>query len=179
LATRSGGDYFRVVAAQDNTKIEVDGPVHWSHTVNAGQRINYTLEGNNRITANGPILVAQYSMGTTFDGVVSDPFMMLLPTTEQFLASYTFTTPSSGFSSHYVNIVALATDAAAGLVVLDGAPVPAGSFTPIPSSAYSGAQVPISVGTHTLEAPNPLGMYVYGFAVDDSYGYSGGFSASP
>ena len=179
LATRSGGDYFRILASQDNTTVVIDGPVPSTWTLNAGQRLNRILDGNNSITADAPILVAQYSTGSDYDGAVADPFMMLLPPAQQFLRSYTFTTPSSGFPSNFVNVIALATDAAGGWVLLDGIPVGSGLFTPMPGALYSGAQVPVSLGAHTLEAPSPLGLYVYGYADYDSYGYSGGFSAAP
>ena len=179
LATRVGGDSFRTLVAQDNTTIVLDGPTPGSITLDAGEFVDVVIEGYNRITADGPILVAQLSNGTTFDNVVSDPFMMLLPTAQQFLSAYTFTTPSSGFNANFANVVALATDAAAGAVLLDGTPVPSSSFTALPGSSYAGAQVPIGLGTHGIEAPNPLGMYIYGYASFDSYGYSGGFSLAP
>ena len=51
-----------------------------------------------RSTPDKPVLVAQYSNGTAFDGVTSDPFMMLVPPFEQFLASYVVTTPATGFA---------------------------------------------------------------------------------
>ena len=63
-----------------------------------------------------------------------------------------------------------------GSVLLDGAPLAAGSFTALAGTQYSTAHVPITVGSHTLIAPNPLGLYVYGYAAFDSYGYPGGFS---
>ncbi len=179
LATRSGGDTFRALAAQDNTTVVFDGPSPSSIVLNAGEYADVILDGNNRITADGPILVAQYSNGTGYDGAQGDPFMMLLPPANRFLDSYTFSTPLSLFANNYVNIVALTTDAFSGAVVLDGAPILAGYFTAMPGSPYAGAQVPISVGAHTLHAPNPLGLYVYGFANYNAYGYSGGFSAIP
>jgi hypothetical protein len=49
----------------------------------------------------------------------------------------------------------------------------------LPGAPYYGAQVAISVGSHTVQAPNPVGLYVYGFAPYMSYGYSGGFSSVP
>ncbi|HZC03371.1 MAG TPA: hypothetical protein VE844_19065 [Gammaproteobacteria bacterium] len=43
---------------------------------------------------------------------------MLIPPFEQSLASYTVTTPASGFSTNFINIVAPA--AAVGAITLDG-----------------------------------------------------------
>jgi len=75
-------------------------------------------------------------------------------------------------------VVALTADVAAGDVLLDGAAVPAASFTVLPGTAYSAAQLFIDVGSHTLSSANPVGLYVYGFADFDSYGYPGGFSVA-
>jgi hypothetical protein len=103
--------------------------------------------------------------------------MMLIPSAARFIKSYTFATPSTGFPTNFANVVALTSDVAAGNVRLDGSPLSASDFTPLPGASYSAAQVPISVGTHTLSAPNPVGLYVYGYESFDSYGYPGGFSA--
>ena len=177
LATRTMGDTFRVLADQDGTEVQLEGASPASVTLNAGEFAQWNLMGSYRISANAPILVSQYSNGTDWDGVTSDPFMMLIPSATQFIQAYTFATPGMGFSDNFANIVALTADAMAGNVMLDGASVPAGAFTQIAGTDYSAAQYPISVGSHTLEAPTPAGLYVYGFALADSYGYPGGFSA--
>jgi hypothetical protein len=178
LATRTAGDTFRILADRDGTTVVLQGSNPESFTLNAGEYAQRNLMGSYRITADLPVLVAQYSNGSDWDGVTSDPFMMLIPSAAQFVQSYTFATPGSGFPNNYANVVALTADAAAGDVLLDGASVPAGSFTALAGTAYSTAQLPIGIGSHTLSAPNPVGLYVYGYASYDSYGYPGGFSTS-
>ena len=103
--------------------------------------------------------------------------MMLVPPHEQFLASYTITTPATGFRSNFVNVVAPA--AVIGTLLFDGVAVPAASFTPIGTSGFSGAQIPITLGAHRVSAPLPFGVFVYGFDAYDSYGYPGGMSLAP
>ncbi|MBK6764696.1 MAG: hypothetical protein IPG68_16150 [Micrococcales bacterium] len=100
-----------------------------------------------------------------------DPFMMLTTPTEQFLSDYPFTTPASGFRANFVNVVA--PNDAVGDVKLDGSAVPAGAFTPIGSTGFSGAQLDLTLGSHTIVG-QPLRIYVYGFDQADSYGYPGG-----
>ena len=78
-------------------------------TLNKGEVHQQIIDGQSTVTADKPILMAQYSNGTTFDDVDSDPFMMLTTPTEQFLSEYTFTTPATGFSGNFVNVVAPAT----------------------------------------------------------------------
>lgn len=172
LATRTLGDTFRVLASVNGTVVSVNGAN--VATLNRGQFHEQIITGPARVTATQAVLLAQYSNGTSFDGVTSDPFEMLIPPFEQFLAAYTVTTPASGFAINFINIVV--PNAAVGSVTLDGAAVPAASYTAIAGSAFSGAQLPVAVGSHNLAGPLPFGAFMYGFASADSYGYPGGMS---
>ncbi|TMQ06195.1 MAG: HYR domain-containing protein [Deltaproteobacteria bacterium] len=175
LATRLRGDTFRILAATDGTTVSVAGaPVA---VLNRGQVHQRLITGASTITADKPVLVAQYSNGTTFDNVTSDPFMMLVPPHEQFLASYTVLTPTSGFPINFINLAAPA--GAVGAIKLDGVVIPAAQFTAIGASGFDAAQLSVSVGSHNLTGPLPFGVFVYGFASADSYGYPGGMSLSP
>ena len=174
LKTRYNGDTFRFLASEDNTEVKVNGSS--VATLNRGQFYETIIDGSSQITSTRPILVAQYSNGSSYDGVTSDPFMMLIPPYEQFLNNYTITTPASGFSGNYVNVVA--PNAAVGNISLDGTTVPPASFSAIGSSGFSGAQLDIGLGVHTLKGTLPFGVFVYGYADYDSYGYPGGQSLS-
>lgn len=103
--------------------------------------------------------------------------MVLVPPFEQFLTSYTVTTPATIFDINFINLVA--PNAAVGAIELDGTAVPANQFVAIGTSGFSGAQLAVARGSHTLAAPEPFGVTVYGFASFDSYGYTGGQSLSP
>lgn len=170
LKTRLKGDTFRMVASENGTTVAVNGSA--VATLNRGEVHEQIIEGQATITGDKPILAAQYSNGTAYDGVVADPFMMLLIPSEQFLSQYTFATPETGFARNFVNIVTA--DAGVGQVQLDGAAVPAGQFSAIGSTGFSGAQVDLTAGSHTMSSNQPFGIYVYGFDDDDSYGYPGG-----
>jgi uncharacterized repeat protein (TIGR01451 family) len=175
LATRTRGDTFRILASQDNTQVSIDGTV--VATLNRGEIHQQLIAEASVITADKPVLVAQYSNGSSFDGVTSDPFMMLVPPFEQFLASYTVTTPATGFATNFINLVV--PNGAVGSVKLDGSPILASNFTQIGSSGFSGAQIAVSAGSHTVDGPQPFGVFVYGFDSYDSYGYPGGLSLAP
>jgi hypothetical protein len=142
----------------------------------AGQFREILLNGRNRISANRPILVCQYSNSTTFDGTPGDPFMMVIPPVAQYQDDCTFTTPATGFATHWINVVAPTDLAAAGLVRLDSGFLAPSLFAPIGSTDFSAAQVSITPGSHVLEASEPIWLSVYGFNADDSYGYPGGMS---
>ena len=61
-------------------------------------------------------------------------------------------------------------------MTLDGAAIPAASFTAIGTSGFVGAQVEVGLGSHRVSSGSPFGVTVYGFDQDDSYGYGGGFA---
>ncbi|WP_205502487.1 PA14 domain-containing protein [Rufibacter psychrotolerans] len=176
LATRRGGDTFRFLASEGNTVVSINGTT--VATLERGEYHEQIVATAAQITSTKPILVAQYSNGTSFDGVTSDPFMMLIPPFEQFLGSYTVATPASGFRVNYINVVA--PTAGIGSIRVDGTVIPASSFMAIGSSGFSGAQIPVEAGTHNLTGGNfPFGAFVYGFDNADSYGYPGGQSLAP
>ncbi len=172
LARRTKGDLIRVMASADNTEVKVNGSL--VATLARGAFYDAILRTSNVIETNQPALVTQYSLGQSYDGVVSDPFMMLVPPTEQFLDKYTFSTPESGFSNHYANVVVRTT--ALATLRLDGATLDSALFKPIGDGSYSGGQIPLAPGSHSIFAAAPFGLYVYGFGNYDSYGYPGGMS---
>lgn len=172
LATRLNGDIIRILAAENGTGVSINGET--IITLNRGELFETVLTDFSEINATGPIMVAQYSPGQAFDGVAADPFMMLIPPNEQFLYHYNFAAPADGFSRNFVNVVVPTTSA--DRVLLDGSLVDATLFSVIGSSGFSGAQLPLTPGSHTIEADQPLGIYVYGFDAYDSYGYPGGLA---
>ena len=172
LATRAVGDTFRIVASQDQTSISINGVV--VDIINKGQVFEQLLSQPSRIKTNRPVLVAQYANGQGFDNANADPFMMLIPPSEQFLAEYTVSTPAANFAINYMNVVI--PTAAVGALKMDGNPIAGNLFAPIPKSRYSGAQIPVSVGSHNFTSDVPFGIYSYGFNVYDSYGYPGGMA---
>ncbi len=175
LAMRTRGDTFRVLAQADNTEVRIDGTL--VTTLAAGKFYEAILSAASAITTSQPALVAQYSHGQSFDSVPSDPFMMLVPPTEQFQSDYTLSTPVTNFDVNYANLVV--PDASTVSVRRDGQAIPSSAFTPIGSSGFSGAQIPIGVGSHHFTADAPFGVSIYGFREVESYGYFGGTSLAP
>jgi hypothetical protein len=112
----AGTDLYRVLAAYNGTQVFRNGtPLA---TLNAGEYYEGPLTEPAWITASDQILVAQYkkSSNPVGNGVnqVGDPFMMIIPTAEQYDKSYRFINVQvrdqalqSGqvFSEHYVTIV--------------------------------------------------------------------------
>jgi hypothetical protein len=173
LAERLNGDTFRFIASADSTEITINGDI--AAIIGRGEYFETLLENASFVTSTNPILVSQYSNGSTFDDVTSDPFMMLIPPFEQFLNEYTFSTPTEGFRTNYVNIIVRT--ASISSLTLDLLTLNPSDFTQIYSTDYSYAQIEVGLGSHTL-AGAVAGIYVYGYDDFDSYGYSGGLSLS-
>jgi hypothetical protein len=174
LATRLNGDLVRVLASESGTEVTINGELE--ATLSAGHFHDVILTQPSVITTSAPALVAQYAVGSKYDGIVGDPFMMLVPPAEQYLASYGFISLSEqeGFPVGYINLIAPSSDIDS--IVMDGENVDPSLFSPIGSSGYSGAQVPVAPGSHVLTAAAPVGLFVYGFGDYDSYGYPGGMN---
>jgi CshA-type fibril repeat protein len=183
LATRTKGDTYRVLANEDDTVISVNGSV--VATIDAGDKwesvlpAGATSAGSDgvHIHTSAPALVAQFGNGSSYDGVTkSGALMMFVPPTEQYLDAFTFGVPSIVRYSPYLNLVVPTDDV--GAVLLDGDAVGAGSFQAIGDSGYSGAQLAVTAGAHTLAGPNPLSAQVYEWRVGYGFGFSVGMDLS-
>ena len=183
------GDPFRIVADTDGTVVTVDGMQ--VATIDAGEHFDdvYAVPPTSgppnlnvgvHITTSHPAMVIQYQTGGTYrqgSTVTSgDPSMMLVPPTQQYLASYTIATPPSQFTVNHVNVTI--PTAVTSSLRLDHAAVSASEFNPIAGTNLSSAQLPLSLGTHTLTASLPFGVFVYGENGSDSYAYPGGYAAA-
>jgi hypothetical protein len=173
LANRDGGTIYRVVSAEDNNVITLDGASQG--TINRGQYLELgPIPDAHVIAGSKPILVSQFMTGSTSPGAnQGDPAMANLIPSEQFLSDYTFSTVGGGqFASHYLTIIALNSDV--GFLTLDGSVVNSSEFTAIPATSYSYARISVNEGTHLTSSTNGHGVYLAGYNQDDSYLYAGG-----
>lgn len=181
LATRTQGDSYRIVATVDNTDVFIDGTL--VATLMAGEYYEPTPAATPaplHFTASAPVYVTQYSNGSSFDGVTSDPFMMDLIPDDQFMQEYIINTADMGSGdAHYVNLVVPSTDI--GNILLDGVAISSSVFSATPNSSYYSASLNITEGSHhftSVSGQTRFAVYVYGFASADSYGYPGGAQVS-
>ncbi|HKO42296.1 MAG TPA: PKD domain-containing protein [Pyrinomonadaceae bacterium] len=173
FATRTKGDFLRFIAAEDDTAIYLNGNL--AHKLNAGQYVERLVTIKTEIISTKPIMVGQYATSVRFDpSGDADPFLMILPPYSQFLNHYTISTPVTGFSINYANVIA--PTALLGAITLDGSPLPVAGFSPIGVSGFSGGQIPLTIGAHTFAGPVGFGVFVYGFNRDEGYGYPGGMN---
>ena len=189
-----GTDLYRVMAGYNNTVVFLNGIPQ--DTLDAGEFLERQLTEPGWITASDQILVAQFkkSANTAGGGVIGvgggggaelfgDPFMMIIPTVEQYDKSYRFInvripdpspTVRGGlvFTEHYITIVVPTSGVNA--IFLDNAPIQPARFQPIVNSRYSFANIPVSAGTHSARGDSAFGLYVYSYGAANSYGYIGG-----
>ncbi|XP_078660061.1 IgGFc-binding protein-like [Branchiostoma floridae x Branchiostoma belcheri] len=184
LAMHTGGDLFRVVAARDNTQVNVTNEN--TTTLNAGEfwEIDVPSDEYRHVTSSEPVLLVQYSKTGASDSTDTDPFMMIIPPVAQFQSEYTFATvelvlttavPGSR-STHHINLVVRSADKAG--LLLDGQRLPSDTdWHDVPGTDYAAAQMTISAETHTVRHLSPIstiGLFSYGFVKPESYGYPGG-----
>jgi len=101
---------------------------------------------------------------------IGDPDMIMAVAEEQFMDSYVFLVPDA-YLQDYVNVIAPMN---AQKVVLDSMQIPPESFVPIGASGYGVFRKQMGDGVHTLWSDAKVGIMVYGYDNDVSYGYPGG-----
>lgn len=174
VAGRLKGDFFRVIAAENGTKVKINGTV--VATLDAGSFYETNLMTRSQVETSAPALLSQFSPAATWDNVDADPMQMLIAPTEQFLSQYSFSTPTTSFTSNFVNVVVPSGEIAS--LRLDGNPVDSSKFSAIGTSGFSGGQLPLTVGSHFMTSAGnvPFGIYIYGRRSYEAYGYPGGMS---
>lgn len=170
---------YRVTGAYDGTMLSYSpAPPPGAPTViNAGQTVRFqtdqafVLETEDPDTPFGVAEFLLSNQSLPSDGEPGDPAMWVLPAIDQFQERYVFLVPE-GYGSNYVGVVR-PQGAAVSLdgVAVDASFSPAGMYGP---TSYEFAALPLSAGSHTLEADAPVGIYSYGYAPDVSYAYPGG-----
>ena len=172
------GVTYRVLALEDGTQITVNGgaPIN----LNAGEYFeDNQVNVASCIQANSPVSVTQYMQGTSCSGS-GDPAMLILNDASQKIDNVTFSTVvSAQISDHGINVILATQDV--GSFTIDGTVVDAAEFSQFPSCPENSfAQLSITQGSHTLNAPNGFTAYAFGLGNAESYSYSvGSFSPNP
>ncbi|MCA9547588.1 MAG: IgGFc-binding protein [Myxococcales bacterium] len=176
-------DYWRVLAAQDDTKIETVPPQAEIPTLNAGQWYEFPSREHFEIVSDKPIMVGQFlaaeqapdpnlrDITEPGDAGTGDPAFILAVPVEQFRDSFVFLAPDK-YAFDYVTIIA----PVAAEVFFDDLPVPV-AWEPVGDGAeFHIARFPIGDGMHFIQADLPVAVVVYGYDEYVSYGYPGGLN---
>ena len=127
-----------------------------------------------------PILVAQFGLGFESDNSIGDPFMMMVPSIEQYANSYTFHTLSN-FPVNYATILVPPEHFQPAKIIMDQESLQDSKWTAINcrNERVCGyvTYVRLEEGTHRvyhMNAVSFIGVLVYGFDLYNSYGYPAG-----
>ena len=172
-------DVWRILAAEDGTTVTLSPAQAGQSTIalNAGEFHEVRSSANFKISANQPISVGQFMVGSTYAGIpdhadcigaIGDPAFTLSVPTAQYRSDYIVLTPP-GYNENFLNIIApqgtvprldgVAVDTLGSLVRIEGMEI---------------YRLPVSEGPHFLQGTGVFGVMAYGYACDVSYAYPGG-----
>lgn len=196
-------DVWRVVALADNTTVTMaPNPLGKDLVLAAGEMVEVVAENAFIIDASKPVQVGQI-MASSYnvpakvvapciddsdcadkadylsvcagsgDGAwcapVGDPALLMVVATSQYLSEYVFLVPDK-YARNYVTLIVEPGTA----LKLDGESPESAAFKQVAKSKWRVARLPVAPGTHRLVASKPVGLIVYGYDRDVSYGYAGG-----
>ena len=207
LRTRRGGDIIKVFASQDSTTVSVTRTniVNGTVTSDPSFILNrndfeelYNIEDFSLIQSNYQIGVFQFSKSFLADDVViSDPFMLSVPSREQYRNSYVvapapFDPSIEGTVTgrvayvNYTNIAVPAEYFNPSLITVNNNTINDSEFRPIKRADNSiwgyGAQLLLNEGAQVIRHQDPnagLLVTMYGFSNQMSWGCTGGTGLAP
>ncbi len=176
--TTSGNDLWRVVAQDDGTVLKFNNVQ--VAVLNRGQVYEAPLTAPGLLFASKKVMVALYKKthSSNFNLRPGDPFMMIIPPRSQYLTKYRYTNiqAAGSFDQQFITLVTTRSNVSA--ITYDGTQLSA-TFADIPNTCFAYANVAVTDQAHTIESPQPIGLYVYGYGDADSYGYVGGMALRP
>jgi len=173
LPGRPEGSVYRVLAASDNTRVELDG-LFLADLQRGEFRELGPIAGDHFIESSEPSFVLQYVTARSSPGAdIGDPSLGNVIPIDQYLPAYTFSTVGGDrYVEHHLVLTLRDEDVATA--TLDGLPVPVGLFSPVAGSGFSAARFPVEQGVHRTESDNPHAVMVLGYKEFDSYLYPAG-----
>jgi len=177
---QTGGYAYKVIAAQDNTKVYKNGTLVTT-IATKGQWIydHITTATPVCINTDKPAYVAQFMKNGVCSGLTGsngDPAVFISPDVNQRLIKTTVgTATTSNMNKHWVNI--LIDQTAKNAVFLNGTKVSAASFTNITTcnNKYAFAQIAVAnPSSNVLQCDSGMIVVAYGVGPYESYSYSAG-----
>ena len=205
LITRSN-DTIKVFASQASTTVNVthtnisSGMVTSDPSFTLGRHgfMELVISDYTLIQANNSIGVFQFSRSFRIDNEIdSDPFMMWVPSCEQYHDSFAVapapfdpsiaeTVSGRVAYANYTNIAVPAEYFNASMITVNNNPIDASNFRAIRRSDNSiwgyGAQLTIDAGAQVIRHQDPnaaLSVTMYGFSNQQSWGCTGGTGLAP
>ena len=187
---RRSGEIYRILASKDSTSVTVNcstfsqPQIYQLSSAGLWQEFQTPADSFCSINSNNPLLVMEFSLGNALDGV-GDPFMMMIPPTEQFGNNYVFTILPE-FSTNFITVYVPTQHFQPVNIVLDDRSQDNATWTPIYCSnttvcgyVTSASLGPGEHGLYHRDVTAHIGVATYGFNEYNSYGYPGGLELVP
>ena len=170
-------EYWRIMAAVDDTVIATIPPVANIPVLHAGEWFEIAAAGDFELTATHPVMVGEFMASEQApepgiqpgDAGIGDPAFTIAVPVEQLRRDYVVLTPPY-FAENWLTVFA----PLGSTVHVDGAAVPTEGWAPVGTGEYVAARVPVESGVHVLESIEKFGVTVYGYDQYVSYAYPGG-----
>lgn len=167
-------DVLRFVGVAEVAQVKTTLPSPYDNfTLNPGQIVTTSTQGDVIVTADKPIMVGQILISNQYcqGNYIGDPSLTVFPPVEQYRNDYVVLAPQ-GWTKQYV-VIAAPEGAQIGL---DGSPTscptsPAGTINGV---NYEARTCPLTAGVHKLAGDKPFGIIVYGYGSAGSYAFVGG-----
>ena len=187
---RDSGDIYRIIASENDTTITVncstfDQPSTYNLAL-SGSWQEFSTPDNSfcSITSDKPLLVMQFGLGNSFDGV-GDPFMMMITPVEQYSNNYVLNVLPE-FSLNFITLYVTPEDFQPQEIIVDDANLGSADWTAVycsgPIICGYITHVTLTPGGHQLrhtDSSAHVGVSAYGFNNFNSYGYPGGLLLTP
>lgn len=170
---------YRILCSEDSTLVSINGqPLV---RLNAGKWLEGLLRQPIVVSATSPVLCAiiDRSSSQSNTNLNGDPFLLIVPPTEQYLSGYTVANiePQPGIKPFYKEhtLTVVCANGATSSLRVDGIS-PNVNYVPIPGTRHSYAHIPVTYGSHTIVCDSAFGISIYGYGPAESYGYTGGMA---
>jgi hypothetical protein len=176
-------DYWRILASEDDTKVQTVPPQAMVPTLDAGEWFEFGSREHFEILSDKPIMVGQFLASEHApnpnvrdrmqdgDAGTGDPAFILAVPVEQFRNDFVFLAPNK-YEFDYVSLIS----PVGSEVFFDDQPI-AVAWEPVgEGEEWQVARYPIGDGVHFVRGSMPLAVVVYGYDSYVSYGYPGGLN---
>jgi gliding motility-associated-like protein len=171
--TRFAGDPVKILAAENNTTVTIDGNA--IITLDRGESTIFDITAPTFINASKPISVLQLTKGRAVDRDIrgnefADPLMIALSPANQIVKDLAFVIMSNQrMERHYVQVVTQTENLS---VMLNDQDI-SDRFTPVPGNpAYSHASFSLNPTFFRMSSPNGFVAHAYAFGEAESLGYA-------
>ena len=193
LAGRNTDDMYRILASQPSTIVTVTCSTQLQSNIynlsSAGDWETIVIPGSSSsycaIESNNPLLLVQFSLGYSFDSIIGDPFMMIVPAIEQYSNEVNiYITPN--FSMNFITLYVAPAYYQPDMIYVDNISQENANWITIYCADNTvcgyATYANLSVGNHQIYHMyilGRIGVSVYGFDYGNSYGYPGDLQLFP